>query len=105
MNVIQVSNPLSLLSWSNVFRVKTASRQPREGVAPNWYGTPCSFRRRCSLLLMNMLITLDVTSSNVIPRQLFGSERSPLFGSGVTVAIFQLSKVRDGLSFGFRHLM
>ena len=69
---------------SIVLIVKLSSWHPTPGVEPNWYLTPC-----LSIILNNrvhrmLLMILDPMSMRVNPRHLFGSEKSPLLGTGTT---------------------
>ena len=67
----------------SVFRVNSPSLHPTSGVPPNWNLVPCFSRRRKAQVFRTELNTLLHMSISMIPRHLFGSLRSPFFGTGM----------------------
>jgi hypothetical protein len=67
---------------SSVLRTKSPLQHPRSGVPPNWKYVPCSLSRWNACPFITELKILEQTSMSITPHHLFGSERSPTFGTG-----------------------
>ena len=72
-------------AWRAVLMTNRPSWHPTPGEERNFVGQPCSFitlNRRLHVILLN---TLAPMSMRFTPLHLFGSERSPLFGTGTNI--------------------
>ncbi len=75
----------------SAFRFNSPSLHPTSGGPPNWNLVPSFLRRRKAQVLRTKLKTLLHFSIKIMPCHLFGSLRSPFFGTGMHWLLCHLS--------------
>ena len=86
-NVTYVGRLCLWRAWSAIFMTKLPSWQPTPGEEPNCVGHPCNLIIFNNLLHIILLNTLAPISMRFTPLHLFGSDRSPLLGTGTTLSL------------------